>query len=215
MKQWRNGHFPDGLRNTGMPSPSRSLRIVLPAACAQMELPCRRYARILSAISAGALRSFPVSVEPSSRESSPHPRSSRQTEGQSSGRLRVLISDCCSVCRREPAEDFRAVPPRRTSCPSRGRLTLQVHRWRNARFLFGGPVDQDCAKWIFNSMAISYAASNRTPKPLLDGRNWRGKERRLCNFSVGDVTLPLWLTERCSSTGDPRWTNWTCHAERK
>ncbi len=23
-------------------------------------------------------------------------------------------------------------------------------------------------------------------------------------FSVGDVTLPLWLTERGSSTGDPR-----------
>ena len=34
-------------------------------------------------------------------------------------------------------------------------------------------------------MAISYAASNRTPKPPLDGRNWRGKERRLFQFLSG------------------------------
>ena len=40
--QWRNSHFRDGLRNTGMPAPSQSSRKALPMACAQMESPCRR-----------------------------------------------------------------------------------------------------------------------------------------------------------------------------
>ncbi len=44
-------------------------------------------------------------------------------------------------------------------------------------------------------------------KPVLDGRDWRAKENRLCSFSADAATLPLWWMERCSSMGKRGWLN--------
>lgn len=45
-------------------------------------------------------------------------------------------------------------------------------------------------------------------EPVLDGRDWHGKEKRSCSFSADDATSPLWRMERCSSGESGGWMNW-------
>src|SRR5205807_5747488 len=64
--------------------------------------------------------------------------------------------------------------------------------WRTAVFRCDEPAVQNCTKWIFNLKVTNCVASNRILKPLLAGRNWHVKERRLCNFYSSAATSQLW-----------------------
>ena len=85
---------------------------------------------------------------------------------------------------------------------------LKPSRWKAGIFPCGGRAGPSCAKWISALTLTNCVDSSKILEPVLDGRDWHGKEKRSCSFSADDATSPLWRMERCSSGESGGWMNW-------